>query len=79
MAWEVQHHTLCQGWVNTWSEEADGESRPLRYDTEDEAAFDLRCFLTEIDLEIAAGERDADNGFDPEDFRVVEVADIDGA
>lgn len=73
MAWEVQQHTLCQGWVNTWSEEVDGVSRPLLYATEDEAAFDLKAFLTEISDEIAYGERDPDNGFDPEEFRIVEV------
>lgn len=78
MAWEVQQQTLCQGWVNTWSEEVDGESRPLRYDSKVEAETDLFAFIIEIDLEIAAGERDPDNGYDPEDFRVIEVAEIDG-
>jgi hypothetical protein len=75
MAWEVQHHTICQGWINTWSEEVDGVSRPLIYPSQAEAQFELQEFLREIAEEIAYGERDPDNGYDAEEFRVVEVAD----
>ena len=75
MAWEVQHHAICQGWINTWSEEVDGVSRPLIYPSEAEAQFELQEFLREIAEEIAYGERDPDNGYDAEEFRVVEVAD----
>ena len=75
MDWEVQHHTICQGWINTWSEEVDGVSRPLIYPSEAEAQFELQEFLREIAEEIAYGERDPDNGYDAEEFRVVEVAD----
>ena len=75
MAWEVQHHTLCQGWTNTWSEEVDGVSRPLVFSSEAKAQAELQEFLREIAEEIAYGERDPDNGYDAEEFRVVEVAD----
>jgi hypothetical protein len=75
MAWEVQHHAICQGWINTWSEEVDGVSRPLIYPSEAEAQYELQEFLREITEEIAYGERDPDNGYDAEEFRVVEVAD----
>ena len=75
MAWEVQHHTLCQGWTNTWSEEVDGVSRPLVFSSEAEAQAELQEFLREIAEEIAYGERDPDNGYDAEEFRMVEVAD----
>ena len=75
MAWEVQHHTICQGWINTWSEEVDGVSRPLIYPSQAEAQFELQEFLREIAEEIAYGERDPDNRYDAEEFRVVEVAD----
>jgi hypothetical protein len=75
MAWEVQHHTICQGWINTWSEEVDGVSRPLIYPSQAEAQFELQEFLREIAEEIAYGERDPENGYDAEEFRVVEVAD----
>ena len=73
MAWEVQHHTLCQGWVNCWSEEVDGVSRPLTYPSEAAARDALEEFLREIAEEIAYGERDPDHGYDVEEFRVVEV------
>lgn len=73
MAWEVQHHTLCQGWVNCWSEEVDGVSRPLVYETEGAAQDALEEFLREIAEEIADGARDPDHGYDAEEFRVVEV------
>jgi hypothetical protein len=73
MAWEVQHHTLCQGWINTWSEEVDGVSRPLTYPSEAAAQDALEEFLREIAEEIAYGERDPDHGYDAEEFRVVEV------
>ena len=74
MAWEVQHHTLCQGWINTWSEEVDGVSRPLTYPSEAAAQDALEEFLREIAEEIAYGERDPDQGYDSQEFRVVEVA-----
>lgn len=74
MAWEVQHHTICQGWVNCWSEDVDGVSRPVVYETEEEAAFELKVFLQEIADEIAYGERDADQGYDADEFRVVAVS-----
>ncbi|MCZ8081432.1 MAG: hypothetical protein O9289_19630 [Rhodobacteraceae bacterium] len=73
MAWEVQHHTLCQGWINTWSEEVDGVSRPLTYPSEAAAQDALEEFLREIAEEIAYGERDPDQGYDSQEFRVVEV------
>lgn len=73
MVWEVQHHALCQGWVNCWSEQVDGVSRPLVYNTEEEAALDLQVFLKEIAAEIDAGERDPDQGYEADEFRVVEV------
>lgn len=76
MAWEVQHHTICQGWINCWSEEVDGESRPLRYANEAEACFALQSFLAEIAAEIDAGERDPDCGYEADEFRVVEVRDL---
>lgn len=74
MAWEVQHHTICQGWVNCWTEDVDGVSRPVVYETEEEAAFELQVFLKEITAEIDAGARDPDQGYDADEFRVVEAS-----
>ncbi len=77
MAWEVQHHTLCQGWINCWIEEVDGESRPLTYPSEAAAQDAMEEFLREIEEEIDAGERDPDHGYDAEEFRVVAVGPKD--
>ena len=74
MAWEVQHHTLADGWINTWTREADqGIWEPLTNDSEDEAEFELAEFFREITLEVDCGERDADNIYDASEFRVVKV------
>mgnify|MGYP000406859860 CR=1 FL=1 len=75
MAFEVQHHTICEGWVNTWSEEDEmGAWVPSRYATEAEADFELQEFLAEIKREVASGEREADAAYAAEEFRVVKVA-----
>lgn len=75
MAWEVQQCTLCEGWVNTGAIEEGGERRPLVYETKGAAEYDLFWFLIEIACEIDRGERDPDNGYDEEEFRIVEIAD----
>lgn len=74
MAWEVQHDTLCQGWVNTWSiEDDDGVSAPQTFETEAEAQAEIAQFLREIAWQIEHGARDADAGYDASEFRVVQV------
>jgi hypothetical protein len=40
---EIQHYTLCDGWVNTWSNGETGE--PTTYDDYHQAADDLADFL----------------------------------
>ena len=75
MVWEVQHDTLADGWVNTWTEEDEtGAWVPLVYATQDAAEAELSEFLREIALEIEYGERDPDAGYDQSEFRIVEVA-----
>ena len=73
MAWEVQHHTLCQGWINCWSMEVDGVSRPLRFATEAEAAFELQQFFDEISAEIDEGVRAIEGGYDGSEFAIIAV------
>lgn len=74
MAWEVQQHTLADGWINTWTEENDqGEWVPTTYPTQEEAYFELAEFIREITLEVETGERDADNIYDISEFRVVAI------
>ena len=79
MAWEVQQFTLCEGWVNTWAVEEGGERRPLVYETKGAAEYDLFWFLIEIACEIDRGERDPDNGYDEDEFRIVEIPDPEPA
>jgi hypothetical protein len=67
---EVQHNTYCQSWTNTW---LDNDNGPITYATREQAEAALAEFLSEIAEEIASGEREEDNGYGAEDFRVVEV------
>lgn len=72
--WEVQHCTLCDGWINCWTVEEEGadavpQTLPTRKDAEKELAY----FLREIAEEIEYGERDPDSGYDPEEYRIVQV------
>jgi len=74
MTYEVQHFTLCDGWINTWAVlNEDGSSDPETFATEAEAQAALDEFLTEIEEEIAIGQRGDDQGYDRNDFRVVKA------
>jgi len=75
MKYEIQQYTLCDGWINTWSIEEGGVSKPLVLDSKEEAQKELDDFLREIAEEIEYGEREPENGFDAEDFRIEEVKD----
>lgn len=72
IVFEIQTFTLCDGWVNTWTvHHEDGTSEPERFATKAEAEAALDEFFAEIAEEIALGIREADNGYDVEDFRIV--------
>jgi hypothetical protein len=58
----VEHFTVLQGWINTWSVLDGEESTPETFDTEADAQAALREFL-----EATA---DADMEYDPVDFRI---------
>ena len=77
--YEVQTWTLCDGWINTWSiiEEAGDNiftDNPETFPTREEAQQALNEFLFDIQSEIDTGQRSADEGYDAEDFRIVQVA-----
>jgi hypothetical protein len=77
--YEVQTWTLCDGWINTWSiiEEAGDNiftDIPETFPTREEAQQALDEFLFDIQSEIDTGQRSADEGYDAEDFRIVQVA-----
>lgn len=71
MKYEVQHYTLCGGWVNTWTICEDGIEKSHVFNSEAEASAELDGFFQDIEEEIQYGERDADNGYDREGFRIV--------
>ncbi len=81
--YEVQTFTLCNGWTNTWSvTEKTGDDifteTPEIFATHAEAQAALDEFLAEIQDEIASGQRAPDEGYDPEEFRIVPVTDHNG-
>ena len=74
MKYEVQTYTLCQGWINCWQViDAQGNETKQVFDTEEEAKAELEEFLADIAAEIFHGEREPDEGYDPEDFRIVPI------
>ena len=72
--WEVQHFTFCDSWINCWSVEEEGaDAVPQTFSTRKDAEKELAYFLREIAEEIEDGERDPDMGYDPEEYRIVQV------
>jgi hypothetical protein len=71
---EIQHETWFDGWINTsTTEDADGNEIPLVFDTYAEAQAEIDEYMGEINDQIKSGERAADEGYDSDEFRVVEI------
>jgi hypothetical protein len=66
--WEVQHYTLADGWVNTWTDTA--TNLPIRYDSRKEAEEALNEHLEELHEAVLAGDMEA---YSSSEFRVHEV------
>jgi hypothetical protein len=74
MKYEVQQHTLCDGWSNNWRIcEKDGSELPHQFDTMQEAQAELDEFFEDIADEIRRGERHKNEGYDREEFRIIPV------
>ncbi len=74
MTYEVQHLTLCDGWVNTWTvNHGDGSSEPETFETIEAALAAIDEFLADIRDEIEAGQCQPDEGYSRDDFRVVQA------
>ncbi len=76
--YEVQSLTFCDGWINTWfliPEFGDSTDTdvPETIPTREAAQEALDEFLFDIQSEIDAGQRAADEGYEAEDFRIEEV------
>lgn len=71
MTYEVQHHTIVDGWVNTWSYAGDdGQLMPETFPTPEEAQAALDEFFEDIRHEIDAGDRQPDEAYDRSEFRI---------
>ena len=72
MRYEIQTFTLCDGWVNTWTvHHGDRTSAPETFTTKEEAQAALDEFFADIQEEIDAGQREPDEGYDREEFRIM--------
>ena len=69
MPYEVQHNCGIGGWQNTWLL----DEEPHIFATKAEAQAELDEFLADIETEIASGERAPDEGYDRDEFCIVEV------
>jgi hypothetical protein len=70
--YEIQHYTLCDGWVNTWSiEEPNGESKPQVFNTFEDAVSALDEFLDDELYEYQQG--NIDSMYERDEFQIVEV------
>ena len=67
--YEVLHFTICGGWINCWFI----DDMPQTFASRAEAQAEIDEFLDDIRNEILHGEREPDNGYDPEDFRIEPV------
>ena len=70
--YEVQHYTLCEGWINTWSDyDEDGNETPSTYDSFEDALNELDSFLD--DEQEAFEEGNIESPYDRDEFRIAEV------
>jgi hypothetical protein len=72
MVYEIQHFTICDGWVNTWTiENEDGTTQLEYFDSIIDAQESLNEFLDEEYTTYVMGY--TDSPFKEEEFRIVEV------
>ena len=69
---EIQHYTLCDGWINTWSiEHDDGTTELETFESFAQALDSLDEFLEDEEWELEQGNIESPYGRD--EFRIVEV------
>ena len=70
--YEIQHYTLCDGWINNWSiEESNGVSKPEVFDTFEDAVSALDEFLDDELFEYQQG--NLDSMYERDEFQIVEI------
>ena len=68
MRYQVEHFTICDGWINCW---ADGNGEPITYGTLEEAQRELEDYLEETREAALAG--DLAEPYFNNDFRIVAI------
>lgn len=69
--YEVHTYTLCDGWVNCWSTiDENHKEEPTTFETIKEAQTEIDELMQDIKYQIDAGERNPDEAYDPEDYRI---------
>ena len=69
MTYQVQTYTLCDGWVNIWTDSLDDTL--VTFATREAAQAELDEYLSEAAYAVKAGYLE---DFNPEDYRIEEVA-----
>ena len=67
MTYEVQTYTLCDGWINTWTE--DGNIL-VTFETLEDAQKELEGYLEDLAHFVQIGHLQDHN---PEDYRIKEI------
>ncbi len=70
---EVQTLSICDGWINSWFATDKKGTRPVTFASYAAAEAHINEYLDDVQLEIETGERGADEGFDRNNFRIVEI------
>jgi hypothetical protein len=68
MTYEVQTYTLCQGWINLWTDSLNDTL--VTFDTFEAAQAELQDFLAELASAVKAGYLD---DYNPEDYKIEKV------
>jgi len=72
--YEIHTWTLCQGWINCWTvTDENGHEVPDSYDTIKDAQAEIDELFDEIDQQIKSGEREPDEGYNREDYRIYDT------
>lgn len=66
----VEHQTLCDGWINTWSI----DDEPEVFNTYQDAENALDSFLSEEKKAFKRGE--IDNMYEEDEFRIIEIKEL---
>ncbi len=69
MRYQIEHFTLCDGWVNTWRDDTDA---PVTFASYDEALKALNNHYNELTEDVESGfiER-----YNMSDFRIMEITE----